>query len=113
MAGEKIGDRIKVLRREAGLSRADLSATCWISVEGIRLIEANRRIPRAKTLAHMAKALDTCSSDLFKLIEETTPVAPIRAINDKALGHLICNLRASERERVRGYIKAIIENRKD
>jgi transcriptional regulator with XRE-family HTH domain len=55
--GETMGDRLKKLREEAGLSQPKLAKAAGIPVGTIRNWEQNLRVPRLDTAFRVAKAL--------------------------------------------------------
>mgnify|MGYP001606275377 CR=1 FL=1 len=54
---KQMGRRLKKLREERGMSRADLAEAAGISREYVRLLEAGRYDPTVGTLQRLAKAL--------------------------------------------------------
>lgn len=53
-----LGPRIAALRREAGLSQAELASRLGISASAMGMYEQGRREPGAETLVAMARELD-------------------------------------------------------
>ncbi|SHG99596.1 helix-turn-helix domain-containing protein [Streptoalloteichus hindustanus] len=70
-----IGDRVRVLRKRAGLTQHDLAGAVGLSVETIRKIEQGRRHASVTTLQRIARGLDL---DLPSLLgkQPAVPGAP-------------------------------------
>jgi len=66
---ERFGKRVRVLRKEAGLSQEELAAKADISVDFMSLIERGVNAPSFETLERLAKALDIEVVDLFNFGE--------------------------------------------
>ena len=63
-AVEAIGERIKILREEKGLSLEDLSKMTGFAVELLSNIEAGKIQPQLGTIIKLSKALDSAFSRL-------------------------------------------------
>jgi transcriptional regulator with XRE-family HTH domain len=60
-----LGENIKSLRKQKGLTQMDLSAICNMDKPNIVRIETGRTNPTTKTLKIIADALGVKVSDLF------------------------------------------------
>ena len=60
-----IGPRIAALRRERGLSQADLAAKIQVSPSALGMYEQGRREPSADTMVALARALDVTTDFLL------------------------------------------------
>ena len=60
-----IGPRIAALRRERGMSQADLAAAIRVSPSALGMYEQGRREPSADTLVALAKALEVTTDFLL------------------------------------------------
>ena len=65
-----IGNRMKELRMQYGLTQQELAETCNISVSFLGHIERGTRIPSIETLCSLCRALDVSSDYLLGLAEE-------------------------------------------
>jgi len=61
-----VGDRIRFLRRSAGISQQDLCDLAHVHLTSIGRIERGEGNPKLDMLARIATALDTTVSDLVK-----------------------------------------------
>lgn len=62
---EKLGSRIKYLRKELGLSQSKLSELTGLDIPNLSNIECGKRFMTADTLEKLAKALKTTERELF------------------------------------------------
>ena len=64
---EKVGNRVRELRKRAGLTQADLAAKCGKSIEMQRIgeIERGERNCTLQTMASLAKGLKCEPAELF------------------------------------------------
>ena len=60
-----IGPRIAALRRERGMSQADLAAKIQVSPSALGMYEQGRREPSADTMVALARALDVTTDFLL------------------------------------------------
>ena len=60
-----IGPRIAALRRERGMSQADLAARIQVSPSALGMYEQGRREPSADTMVALARALDVTTDFLL------------------------------------------------
>ena len=67
-----IGPRIAALRRERGMSQADLAAKIQVSPSALGMYEQGRREPSADTMVALARALDV-TTDFLLTGRVTTP----------------------------------------
>ena len=67
-----IGPRIAALRRERGMSQADLAAKIQVSPSALGMYEQGRREPSADTMVALARALDV-STDFLLTGRVATP----------------------------------------
>ncbi|MEW6685413.1 MAG: helix-turn-helix transcriptional regulator [Candidatus Edwardsbacteria bacterium] len=65
-----LGERIKKLRKAAGLTQTVLAETLDLSVNYIGAIERGKRSPSLKTLQKIAAALDVTLAELFYFKKE-------------------------------------------
>ena len=66
---EKLGSRIKYLRKELGLSQYQLSELIGLDIPNLSNIERGKRFMTANTLEKIAKALNCTERDLFDFRE--------------------------------------------
>ena len=78
-----IGSKIATLRKQKGVSQAELAKRSNMSQAGISYIEKKLRSPSADTLEMIATALNVPLSQL--LDEETTEVEVSRSLTDAEL----------------------------
>jgi transcriptional regulator with XRE-family HTH domain len=69
-------DRLKELRRQAGLSQAQLAQKSGLSVDAIRDYEYGRREPSLKNGFRLAQALGTDCRAFAAAMEPDPPPAP-------------------------------------
>ena len=104
---EKLGTRIRVLRKTRGLTQLQLAVECEISENYISLIEMGQRSPSIPVLNRIAQALGVSLQDLFAFSgNEKTG-----RYGEEALQELIIFLQDKDPEDVRfaaGIIKQII-----
>lgn len=65
-----IGEAIRVLRKERGLSQEVLSGLAGIGRTHLTMIENGDKIPNIETLWKLAEALDLRPSELIARVEE-------------------------------------------
>ena len=63
--GPMIGPRIAALRRERGMSQADLAARIQVSPSALGMYEQGRREPSADTMVALARTLDVTTDFLL------------------------------------------------
>ncbi|MBX3185333.1 MAG: helix-turn-helix transcriptional regulator [Polyangiaceae bacterium] len=68
----KIGERVRVLRRAAGLTLEQLAYSCDFSKGQLSTIENGLAVPTASTLVTLAQGLDVLPLDLLTFPEETS-----------------------------------------
>lgn len=83
MAGDSVGERIRAVRTERGLSLRALSARAEVSIGLLSQAERGVTDPSLQTLRAIARALDVPLFDLFQAPEEAA-VAVVR--RDQRLG---------------------------
>ncbi|MFI2741600.1 helix-turn-helix domain-containing protein [Zhouia sp. PK063] len=59
-----VSDRVKVLRKQKGLSQDALAQLCGLSLRTIQRIENGETVPRGDTLQRLAFQLNTTSEDI-------------------------------------------------
>lgn len=64
---QRLGDRIKKLRKLAGLSQEDLAVLAKVDLTSINEIEMGHRNPSLRTIHKIALALKTDTKSLFDL----------------------------------------------
>ena len=74
-----VGNRIRAIRREVGVSQHDLSELAQVHITSLSRIERGMTVPKLDMLARIAVALDTSVADL---VQDITPedVYPKRTI---------------------------------
>ena len=65
----RLGDKIRTLRKRAGLTQEQLAETAEVSVNFIGYIERGQRAVSIKTLERIAEALDVTPRNLFEFSE--------------------------------------------
>lgn len=65
----KLGSKIRILRKEAGLTQEQLAEIVNVSVNFIGYIERGERAPSIYTVEQLAQALDVDLKDLFEFSE--------------------------------------------
>lgn len=65
-----IGEALRVLRKERGLSQEVLSGLAGIGRTHLTMIETGDKIPNIETLWKLAEALDLRPSELIARVEE-------------------------------------------
>jgi len=69
----KIGDRIRLIREQRGLTRQQLAEKIGTSVGIIYFYEKNRKIPSAEILKRIAEAFNVSADYLLGLTDDPTP----------------------------------------
>ena len=67
---------IKKLRKEMGLSQAQLAEKCNTSTSYIGLIETKKKVPRLTTIETISKALAVDPTELFKDPDQEKDIDP-------------------------------------
>lgn len=62
---QRLGDRIKKLRKQAGLSQEDLAVLAKVDLISINEIETGHRNPSLRTIHKIALALKIETKDIF------------------------------------------------
>lgn len=65
-----VGNRIRLIRRQTGVSQFDLSEMAQINITSLSRIERGTTNPKLDMLARLATALDTSVADL---VQDITP----------------------------------------
>ena len=60
-----VGERIRVARKKAGLTQAELAEKAKLSINTIRLYEAGKRYPTTQRLAQLVNALGTTFDEVL------------------------------------------------
>ena len=63
---QKLGERIKQLRKKKGISQTDLAYDCDFEKQNMRRIEAGKTNPTIKTLLKISQALKISISEIVK-----------------------------------------------
>ncbi len=63
--GERLGKRVRELRKQLSCTQEDLAHRARISVSFLSMVERGERLPRLETLATLADALGVSISELF------------------------------------------------
>jgi len=66
----KLGVKIRILRKAAGLTQEQLAEAADVSVNFIGYVERGQRAPSIKTLEWIAQALKVAPKDLFEFSED-------------------------------------------
>ena len=66
----KLGSKIRILRKAAGLTQEQLAEMVDVSVNFIGYIERGQRAPSISTLEQIAQGLDVSLKDLFEFSED-------------------------------------------
>lgn len=61
----KFNERLRAIRKEKGLTQAELAEKAGIAVNSVRLYEAGARLPKLDTIARMAVAMSLTANDLM------------------------------------------------
>ena len=61
----KFNERLRAIRKEKGLTQAELAEKAGIAVNSVRLYEAGARLPKLYTIARMAVAMGLTANDLM------------------------------------------------
>lgn len=61
----KFNERLRAIRKEKGLTQAELADKAGIAVNSVRLYEAGARLPKLDTIARMAVAMGLTANDLM------------------------------------------------
>lgn len=70
MAERRLGNRLKDIRGERGLTQTDLAALVGVSRKTINTVENSVFVPSTTLALALAKILDTTVEQLFYLIDE-------------------------------------------
>lgn len=62
---DKVGEKVKKLRKDAGLTLADLSRSSGLTAAGISYIERGLRSPKEETILKLATALNVHPASLW------------------------------------------------
>lgn len=58
-------ERLRAIRKEKGMTQAELAEKAGIAVNSVRLYEAGARLPKLDTIARMAVAMGLSANDLI------------------------------------------------
>lgn len=61
----KFNERLRAIRKEKGLTQAELAEKAGIAVNSVRLYEAGARLPKLDTIARIAVAMGLTANDLM------------------------------------------------
>jgi transcriptional regulator with XRE-family HTH domain len=94
----EIGERIKLLRHQKGMTQGDLSEKADISIAFLSFVESGKRKGSLDTYHHLATALGLGLDELFKnLKEDKVPrgakIADLSVAESKAVYKLVRSLR--------------------
>jgi transcriptional regulator with XRE-family HTH domain len=73
-AGQNVGQRIRVIREQQGLSLRALAERCELAPNTISLIERGENSPTVSSLQRLAVALDVPITNFFEAADELTTV---------------------------------------
>ncbi len=98
-----IGERIKEIRKEAGLTQKELAEMCEIAIITIQQYERNKRQPRIEQLQRIAAALGVLPGDLLQdgMYPTSEEMAAIHAAHEAAKADPEYNERQAEIEEKR------------
>lgn len=101
----EVGDRIRAIRMERGLTQKELGELCGMADSAIRRYESNRGNPTQKTLLKIAKALGVHLRDLAdnSWLEEI----------DQKIIDLFLKLDDPARSALLGYANRLVEEMRD
>jgi transcriptional regulator with XRE-family HTH domain len=68
--GERLGKRVRELRKQLSCTQEELAHRASISVSFLSMVERGERLPRLETLATLAEALGVSISELFTGVSE-------------------------------------------
>ena len=85
-----IGERIRSLRAELGLTQKELGERCGMADSAIRRYESNRGNPTQETIQRIAAALGVSVADL--LGQEDKPTVPWDLALDQKLAAVGCSI---------------------
>ena len=68
---KRLGERVLMLRHEAGLSQEALAKRSRLTRQHLQKLEAGTANPTLETLLNLAKAIGQAPSDLLKAAEQT------------------------------------------
>jgi len=63
---KKLGDNLKRIRTEKGVSQADIAKSLGVSRGFVSNIENGKRNPTLSTISRLAEALNVSTEELFK-----------------------------------------------
>lgn len=110
MDGSKIGDTIALLRKNKGLTQAELAEMCDVTQPIIARWEKNQVQPRAKTLERLADALGVPITE-FMSGDYTRIAVHLNEVHDPELLELIGQvgkLNEKERDALKVVLRAIL-----
>ena len=82
-----LGTRIAALRREAGLSQAELAQRLQVSPSALGMYEQERREPSMQTLVKLSRELGVTTD--YLLGRETSLCADLSGLSEEAAGHVL------------------------
>ena len=62
----EVGKRLRIIRKQKGISTAEMAERCGVTSSGIRMMEQGQRYPSIDRLVRLAIAMDMTCRDLFK-----------------------------------------------
>ena len=92
-----LGEAIKQIRKERGLSLDDLADLCGISTPSISRIETGKQWPSQAVLESIAKELDVYIYQLFVIAEGVSLPRPCESESERAFRGVMQGLDAQDR----------------
>ena len=106
-----VGERIKELREQMGVSQNKLAKLAGMSQAAISIIESGKKSPTVDTLGRIAQAIGCTVSDLTGMDDLPQPDPPPSEI-DSAIASLADGLSPEELQRVLDFVAGIKAARK-
>ena len=94
----EVGERIKLLRQQKGMTQQDLSEKANISIAFLSFLESGKRKGSLNTYHHLATALNLGLDELFKNLKDDkipkdSKIADLSVAETKAVYRLVRSLR--------------------
>jgi len=104
---QQVGKRIRLIRRQEGLTQAELAEKAGLSDNFIGLIERGVGHPTLETLEQIAKALNVKLGEFFSGAEEESKTTEQTL---KKLGRLLTKREPKDAQLVLSLCKTVFEN---
>ena len=94
----EVGERIKLLRQQKGMTQQDLSEKANISIAFLSFLESGKRKGSLKTYQHLATGLSLGLDELFKDLEDdkipkSFKIADLSVAETRAMYRMVRSLR--------------------